>query len=524
MKKKLSLTLLVGALSCLCLGAASCAEKTTVEEWQEKGYTISVSYNANGGSFLNRPGITVMDMFNPADYEDTKDAEGAVHIKLTEPTNPQRPTSSSDSITLTLQNHFFAGWYQTRELKLVNGSPVDANGRALTEQEDGTYVYTDTLTSEKPTVGLPSYNYSGYWDFEQDTIAYKEGDGKVEMTLYAGWVPYYEFHYYYQNNGVWEQLTNVTSFDYKTTNVEGSKTFDHDTIWLPQWKDGAMNYEYTYANKNPFKFPKVTGKTFEKAYTDEACTQEIAETLEHHGVLLLSEGESKALVVENRIQNVYITLSEGEQYHIDTAEQLVKYANADGYYEINGDLEFNAETAWPTAFSGGVFTGKMYGKDGAKITMKNIVANYAVDRDYGGLFGKVAKSAVIDNITFENVTVDFSFIGNRNHGAQFGLFAGVIEEGATVKNVAIDGLMRIGAIGNANDLAFHLVANGVTEGITTGEIRLQLYGTRLIDVYQYTIKPETMKVAEDGTIEFEFYPSSGKLDKEFYDIQYTEVE
>ena len=67
MKKKLTCALFLGALMFACLGAG-CGKLSEVEENQKKGYTISVSYDANGGSFLNRPGITVMDMFNPSIY------------------------------------------------------------------------------------------------------------------------------------------------------------------------------------------------------------------------------------------------------------------------------------------------------------------------------------------------------------------------------------------------------------------------------------------------------------------------
>ena len=185
MKKKLKLTLLLGGIALACVGAG-CNGLTPVEENKEAGYAISVTYDANGGSFLNRPGITVMDMFNPSNYD--KDANGVAHIKLTEPTDKSRPTSGSDSITLTLQNHFFAGWYQNREVKTVDGKPVDEAGKELKELEDGTYVYADTADDEKPTTATPAYNYSGYWDFANDTIDYS-GEA-IEMTLYAGWVPY----------------------------------------------------------------------------------------------------------------------------------------------------------------------------------------------------------------------------------------------------------------------------------------------------------------------------------------------
>ena len=514
MKKKLTCALLLGFLTLACFGAG-CGKLSKVEQNQANGYKISVSYDANGGSFLNRPGITVMDMFNPSNY--AKDSNGTVHIKLTEPTDPSRPSSGNDAITLTLQNHFFAGWYKNREVKVVDGNPVDEAGKALTLLDDGSYVYTDTLDAETPTKATPAYNYSGYWDFENDTLDYTEGDGVVELTLYAGWVPYYEFNYYTQVNNVWTKMDLVTTFDYKTTNAVATES-DQDTIYLPTWQDGAMNYKTKYANHLDYVFPSVAGKTFAGAYTDAACTQEIVGSFEHTGSLVKAAGAEKALVVENPVQNIYVTYSEGEQYRIETAEQLVAHANPNGYYEIAGNLDFT-NLAWPVAFSAGEFTGRMYGKDGAAITISNVTATYSSDKKYGGLFGKISQSAKIENVTFTNVTVDLSYTGSRNHDASYGLFAGLIEEGATL-SVAIDGTLKIGAIGYANDLAFNLVANGDKTGVTAGTIGLVIYGVELIDdQYEYTVKHDTVAVAGDGTITFEFYPSSELLNEEKYIIQ-----
>lgn len=512
MKRRLKSALFLGVIALVCVGAG-CADKTKVEENIAKGNKIVVTYDANGGSFLALPSITIMDMFNPDLYE--KDDNGEVHIKLTEPTDPSRPTSTDDTITLTYQNHFFAGWYKSKEIVTVNGVPVDWNGKALKEV-NGSYYYADTLNQEKPVKAMPAYDYSGYWDFEKDTIDYS-GDDVLELTLYAGWVPFYEFHYYYQKDGKWEQLSSVTSFNYKTTNSLESES-DKDTIYLPKWEDGAMNYKFSYQSGAQFLFPSVKGTTFSKAYIDEDCTEEIVESFEHTGTLDVSFGEEKALVVEDRIQNIYLELEQGEQYRIEKADQLIKHANPSGYYEIYNDLDFT-DLDWPVAFSTSEFTGKMYGKDGVAVTLSNINIKYASDKKYGGLFGKVSKTAYMSNVTFQDVTLDLISIGNRNHGASFGLFAGFVEEGASFKNVAINGMMRIGVISFANELAFHLLANGSIVGIAAGELHLEIYGKWLIDQYEFTVKPETVKVGKDGVISLEFYPSSGRLDKEIFVIQ-----
>ena len=523
MKKKLTLTALLCCLALACVGAG-CKELSKVEEKEKEGYTISVSYDANGGLFLNRPGVTVMDMFNPSNYE--KDSNGTVHIKLLEPTDPSRPTSvQGGTISLALQNHFFAGWYKNREVKTVGGKPVDEAGRELTLLEDGSYVYTNTLNEEKPTKATPAYNYSGYWDFENDRLEYTEGvDETISLTLYAGWVPYYEFNYYYQVEGEWQKLDTATIFDYKTTNMVETEA-DQDTIFLPQWtEEGNMSYEHKYLNSTVQKFPSIEGTTFEKAYMDAACTQEITTSLEHSGSLEVAHGEEKALLVQNRIQNVYLVVSEGEQYRIKKAEHFVNHPNLNGYYEIEGDLDFTNLT-WPTTFSVGEFKGKIYGKDGAAVTFSNINVDYSATAKAGGLFGKISKDASMQGITFSNVTLNLINTGSRNSEASYGLFAGVIETGASLDVTITQATLKIGTIGKAEELAFHTVANGDRTGITADAVKLIVYGFFLYEdeekgsQYEYTVKPETVKVEADGTITFEFYPSSELLNQEKVEIQ-----
>jgi len=257
---------------------------------------------------------------------------------------------------------------------------------------------------------------------------------------------------------------------------------------------------------------------------DKACTQEITDSLEHSGTLEVAKGDKKELVVENPVQNVYLKLSEGEQYRIERADQLVKHATRNGYYEIAGDLDFT-DLAWPLAFSAGTFSGKFYGKDGAAVTLSNITATYASSSKFGGLFGKISEKASMQDITFNNVTVDLFNTGTLNNEASYGLFAGEIEEGATLSVTLENATLKIGAIGSAADLQFHLLANGSRTGVTANGIGLVVYGTFLYEdadkgsLYQYTVQHDTVEVADDGTITFAFYPSLELLNEKEFIIQ-----
>lgn len=501
MNKRQKLILSLGSAGILALGLGACSSKTQLETYQEQGYKIFITYDANGGAFLGRDGVTLMDMFKPAQYD--TDGDGKVTIKLLEPTDEGRKTGTTGAISLSRPSHFFAGWYESRELiKNADGKVVDEDGKPLTETEDG-YVYEGT---EK--TATPAYTYSKQWDFTNDKVEYDSANGVVEMTLYAAWVPYYQFNYYYKNTQNEWELYGTTDFDYKTTNEVGSSTADADTIWMPDWKDGAMNYSHAYANEASFfHFPKMDGKTFFKAYKDAECTQEITGSLEHEGTLNYETGKAV-----NRVQNVYVVFEEGERYKIETAEQLANNGNAKGYYEILGDLDFTDKT-WPAALSGKTFEGKFVSGTGAPVTVKNVKLSIAgSDVEMGGLFGKIGATAIIDNVNFENVRVDIAADTTTVEDATFGTFAGNINDGATVSNVKLSNVtLAIGNVYFGADNLINVITNGNKQGITAdvSKAYLEICGQWLYEIdgvsqyyYVFNAQKENM-VDTNGNVSLE---------------------
>lgn len=504
MDKKLRLFLGFVLVSLFCISLTACNTNTKFDDYQEQGYKISVTYDANGGSFLNRPDAAIVDMFNPDKYRD--DTASEIHIKLLDPTSPIREHSGS-KISLTLPGHFLAGWYSERTPKTVDGNVVDEEGNVLIQNEDGTYAYSDGQSA------TPAYEYDGYWDFENDTLNYS-GSEIYSLTLYAGWIPFYEFEYYNQNeDGEWE-LYNTSHFDYKTTNAPDSSTHDRDTIWMPAWKEGAMNYSYTYADMSSYVFPSVDGYTFDGAYTDPQCQNAIVDTLVHPGQLDLEHG-----IAINPVQKVYVAMLEGEFYKIETAQQLVNNPNLNGIYEIYNDLDFTG-LSWPNAFMTGQFAGKICSSSGETVSFTNINAKFMSNTSaVGGIFGQISQEAVIENVSFENAVFDLYQTGNRLRDAQFGSFAGYIEEGATLTNVSFSGSMRLGAV-SFYTYELNLLANGSTAAINqVGDIALQVYGRMLIDSYKFNINPETVVVDNNGQITLEFATALQK-ENEVYDIEY----
>ena len=177
MKKRIKLLLCFAGLLVLSLGLAACEDNTVIDDYLAQGYKITVTYEANGGRFLEREGISVKDMFNPSLYE--KDDEGNIRIKLMEPTGKDRVQSGSSAITLTRGEHFFSGWYQSFEI-ITNeaGNAVDYEGRELEKLENSSYVYKGTKDP-----ATPAYEYFDHWDFENDFLEYSEEDELLSMTL-----------------------------------------------------------------------------------------------------------------------------------------------------------------------------------------------------------------------------------------------------------------------------------------------------------------------------------------------------
>ena len=490
---------------------------------------------------MNRPGITVVDLFNPSNYQEDN---GKVYIKLTEPTDPSRPTSGDEDIILTKQEYFLAGWYETRDLVDKDGNkleedkdgnffikgtetksnPVDKDGNALEYDANGTLVIKGTNTKSEP-----AYAYSDYWDFAEDTIEYEVGSGKIEKTLYAGWVPYYEFQYFYKVEGSTDdwKFINKTSFDYKTTNAENSVTHDKDTIWIPEWENGIMDHKHEYEDKSDYSFPKVEGTTFLKAYTSPECNveNEITESFIHPGSLDVETGKAVG-----RIQKIYVLVEDVERYKISTAKQLSDNGNAAGVYEIYADLDFSSEDAsWPLELSTGEFTGQMYSATGETFKIQNVTVTHNSDVDlYGGIFGKITKTAKIQNLAFENATFTLENGGYRLEDAKYGLFAGEIEQGATL-SVSVSGEMRLGYIQSLGaDYSVNVLANGVTTGITKQTVKLSVGGQYLYDdaegnpLYLYSIDPETVTVDTDGTISFTI--GFTDLDAAYKTQEFTNIE
>jgi len=372
--KALVIALLTLGTVSLLTGCA--AETSPYEKNDAENYSVSVKYDANGGVFTTNTSV-IVDSFNITGM--TPNSEGNAEIALISPDNSLR---GNDAFTAIRNGYFLAGWYAERT------ETLDENGNA-------TYVYGNKWDFEKDVVEVdPSKTYSA---------------SEPVMTLYAAWVPMFTIEFYSLSDG---ELLNTYVFD--PTLVEDIK--------VPTWdeKTGAIEM---------FEFPEKKGYTFEGVYLDaEGKNPVTTETLVHTGVVDYNNG-----VAKNSTMKLYVDYVEGEWFHIYTAEQFIKNASVNGYYEIHADLDFTDEV-WPTSLMYGNFNGKINGNGHV---FKNITFRQTNNSKVNaGLFGNLTEKASISDVTFENVNFTIQ-AGTRVAGTSYGLFAGTISDAAQISNVKI---------------------------------------------------------------------------------------
>lgn len=377
MKQKLNKILIPLLALVLTLAIGGCAaDQSAYEKNDEEGYSVSVKFDANGGTFTTNTSV-IVDSYKLEDLP--TNGQGKAQAALIAPENELRGAAA---FAPSKSGYFLAGWYATRtEVGTENGEPV--------------------------------YTYADPWDFEKDVLEVDTGKAysskEPVLTLYAAWVPLFEFEFYSRVDG-----SLLGSYTYDPTTVE--------ELEIPAWdkKTGAIEM---------YRFPKVNGYTFSGvSYDAEGKNPITAETVAHSGTVDYATGTAK-----DPIMKLYVDYMEGEWYHIYTAEQLANNASVNGYYEIHADLDFT-DAIWPTSFVYGNFAGKINGNGH---TFKNIqVAQTNNSKVNAGLFGSLTEQAQIKDVIFENISFTIQ-AGTRVAGTSYGLFAGTISDGATIENVAI---------------------------------------------------------------------------------------
>lgn len=407
---KIIIGLLAACATALLCGACS-SDNSPYGEFDKDGFSVSVRYDSNGGNFAGTSAgnINLVDVIPLSAFENGG-------VKLVEPGSEGRGNGQLRS-KISRTGYFLIGWYRERTPRVSeNGEPLDAYGNVIT--------YTQDAEGNVKASAEQGYIYSGLWNFDEDLLEIEGGEKytskEVVLTLYAAWAPNFSYVFYEQEeeSSSWAQISSY-SFNPLTQSNE---------LDLPFWEDGAMNYG---------SFPQNSGKTFQAVYTDEALQSECTQTIAHTGRIDYEKG-----IAVDPVNKFYTEWKDGVWFRIQTTEQFIKNARADGCYEISADLDFTGAT-WPEGFARGNFTGTILGNGH---TLSGITATQTdLSQLYGGLFGQISERATIRDITFENVVYQL-LSASRYQGAFFGLFTGSLSEKATIENVTVSGELQIGNV------------------------------------------------------------------------------
>ncbi|MBQ8689448.1 MAG: hypothetical protein IJ515_03695 [Clostridia bacterium] len=396
--KKIRILLSVLFLLVAAVLMVSCSSDTSpYADYDKEGYNVSVKYDANGGTFSTNTAV-IVDSYDISKLP--ANSSGKKEITLVSPDNEVRDPQNTFIASRT--GYFLAGWY-TEKLPVTDGegNHLDSDGNiAAVSGKEG------------------AYTYSGRWDFENGTFAVdpsKEYTSHTPvLTLYAAWVPQFSFEFYDIDTG------------------ELLDTYQFDPMYIQSLKVPVWNTETGELRMN--EFPEVENKTFNGVYLDPAGETPVTDSeIAHTGVF----NPANATATGNAMK-LYLDLLDGRWYNIYTADQFIKNSSPSGNYNILADLDFT-DKIWSTTLMHGNFTGTIKGNG---YTFKNInLYQTETSQINTGLFGSVADSAVIENVTFENVTLAIQ-TGSRLPTASFGLFAGTLYD-ATLTNVAISGKIVI---------------------------------------------------------------------------------
>ncbi len=408
-KRIFKLTTAAVMLAAVIAVTVSCDSNDRYKNLDKNGYTVSVTFDPNGGDIKGTDSV-VTDVFNLSDY--SVGSDGMIHISLLEPDSTLR--DPSNPLTVTKNEHFLAGWYTER-------TPIDES---------------------RPELG---YTYSGRWDFDSDTLSLDpSGDyssASSQLTLYAAWIPYYDFEIYSVDDSGTASLLST----HKGINLS-----------VPKWVEGKCKIDMG-------NFPKRSGYTLEAVYLDEDCT-----TLASERVTGAYNEENGT--VTNSTVKLYTKWIEGEYYKIYSADDMRSNADASATYELMCDIDFS-KTKWSATFQNSKFSGTIIG-NGHKISSASISTTSASSKSIG-LFGQITDGAVIKDVIFEDLTHTID-TGRVPTDATFGLLAGSVSEGAAIENVSVSGKIIIGdKCQNLKGVSFTIgtvSGNGTPSGVTHADI------------------------------------------------------
>lgn len=412
MKKLIITILFILALSACAAALISCSPSDVYSQLAEDGYTVKVTFDAGGAVINDTQDVTIVEMYSASAV--TFGSDGDAGIRILAPDDPRRGADGIFKLAKSdTENYYFTtGWYTERTPRTdAQGNALDAYGEpvAVSGREQG-------------------YVYSGRWDFERDRL----DPSVTEFTLYAAWIPFFNYEFYAEGeSGEYELIGSANKID----------------LNVPEWNErtGKLNMN---------DISPIDGKTFSAAYLDAEKTLPLTDKI---------DGDAEFVDVERGISTrstvkIYTTWQDGVWQRIYSPDQLTGALAVDpnGNYLICNDLDMSG-AFWPASISSGEFCGTI---SGGGHTVSNISLTQNNYNDVkGGLFGSIGDGALIENVSFSDVSYTL-LTGSRTVGASFGLLCGSISDGARLDGVTVSGEIVI-----SDDCCFGAVYNlGLVSG------------------------------------------------------------
>ncbi len=408
MTKKLRILLIsvffLIATVCVCV-FAGCKVKFTVDELKEKyGLSSQITYflNSDGGSFN---GSYVKNLY----YK-----PGSMPMNI----GSSSLVSGSSEMRIKAGNTF-TGWYYVE---------TDKDGNPLYAYEEGEEkrVYSDGDEYDV-TKGAAMAITDEEFDFTKPIEEGKHiylcgdfiGDVRVELHLLCESFGDSVFdHIEYENSG-------------ETVTVQDGEIIEYGCNYIPK-ANGLDNYSGVLQNK-------LTGYTVVDFFEKDEETGEF--TPFTGWPIMYPEADEDG---EYPDKVLYLKVLEGNWQLVNNYSDVSRmFAVGAAYnYYITQDIDCEGQRVNSIT----TFSGKIFGGNGDAHVIKNLTVRRSGDTALGigvsaSMFGTVKASAVIDNVNFENVSVNFTIRANGDPDICF--IANSIEDGATFKNASISGSLNI---------------------------------------------------------------------------------
>ena len=363
LKNKGILLLMVLLTALLVTGCAQ--EPTPYEVNDAEKFTLSVKYDANGGTFTTNTSV-IVDSYDPAATNGK--------IALLSPDNALR---GNDAFAAVNNGYFLAGWYRER-----------------TQQSDGSFVY------------------SGRWDFEKDLLEVDPNaqytSAEPVLTLYAAWIPMFRINFCDLQSG---EVLDTYTFDPNTGASFAVPALDEET--------GAVEMH---------KFPERDGYTFDSVYYDAEGTK-IVDTAEvvHTGTVNYENGTAEngtmdlyinwtegewyhiynvEQFLDNASVNANFVLHADLDFEGEIWPTSLMYGNFNGSIQGNGHTISNVELTQTnnSKVNAGLFGNLTENSALTDVTFKNVTftikaGTRVVGASFGLLAGTISNEAALEGVS-----------------------------------------------------------------------------------------------------------------------------